>query len=199
MDFGGGDLETTKSAFSPDRFQAAPPNILALRKLARKGKLEMDTEAQRFVSESRIVWEPTAETSFAEEAPAEEPEDTHVITSGPRKMAAEEVITTLKNIAEGNQKLRQGSHYEPSSDTAAGDKPPAAWAALKALAAAQRQEEALEARDAAQRQVASQETGSPSAQDKETPTSSSQPGNTAHTSPASQATSDFNPSGAQKD
>lgn len=56
MDFGGGDLEASKSMFPENRFRKAHPTILALRRVARLGREESESYEQMYAGEKKIVW-----------------------------------------------------------------------------------------------------------------------------------------------
>lgn len=120
MDFGGGDAsEAAQSTFSPERFREPRSSVLALRKLAQRGKEQTDSERKRYANEPKVIWEPSTETFYADVPPTDVPptdgaKETHVIASTQRKpIPVADVLATLKAVVEGGEKWREGSHYEP--------------------------------------------------------------------------------------
>ena len=66
MDFGGGDLRASKAVFEPGRFVKPDSTILALRKVARRGRMETEAHEQQYAGQRKVVWgEPIRERDEA--------------------------------------------------------------------------------------------------------------------------------------
>lgn len=110
MDFSGGDIEQARSTFSPDRFREPTPNILALRKVAQRGRKRTESEAERLAGAHKVVWEPQSDAFFQDTSAGG---DASATSEAQNEAVADVILATLNNIDDSAKKRREGSHYEP--------------------------------------------------------------------------------------
>lgn len=142
MDFGGGDLETSKSIFPENRFRKAHPTILALRRVARLGREESESHDQMYAGEKKIVWGETdvescrttvTTTTDNKVRLEEQPEEHSTLSSEKSKTTSSEAASSSTqsspNEAESgpvNESARHspGSLHPPAADSKPADTVP---------------------------------------------------------------------------